>query len=428
MHLRPPSQLRLVQASACLSGALFGYDTAIIATTLEAVKETFQLSSALLGLFVSIALFGAVVGSIFGGQVADSWGRQNVILAADVGFVLGALCMALAPAFPILLLGRFLVGLAIGSSAVVVPVFLAELANLANLANLADDAAQVSRGSFVGMNVVYITFGQLMAYVVGVLLYPSWRIVLGTAVLPAVVQGVALHYVCKRQAAPMEPPPSLGDTGSIWRNARDLWQRREVKIGLRMHVVQQASGINAVLYWSPLLVASAWSGTKEPHGEVTTRLVLLASMIPVAVNCAGSFLSMFLVDQGRRTTLLASLAASITTMGLTSLALALGAGGLPVVFLLTAFVFAYSLGLGSLPWLVSEMFAPSIRGQATGLCTAANWTANMLFTQAFAMLRPSFGFFLICICSAALAWPLIDEFPETAGKSLDDSSALFDCE
>ena len=414
-----PSHLQLVQASACLAGFLFGYDTAIIATTLEAVKETFQLSSALLGLFVSIALFGAVIGSIFGGQAADDLGRQNVVLGADVAFVLGALCMALAPVFPVLLLGRFLVGLAIGSSAVVVPVFLAELADLADPA---DDGSQIARGSFVGMNVVYITFGQLMAYAVGLLLYPSWRTVLGSAVLPALVQGVALHFVCKRQNLLMEPSPSLGDGGPIWRNVLDLWQRREVKIGLRLHVLQQASGINTVLYWSPLLVASAWSGTQ---GEGTTRLMLLASMLPVAVNCAGSFVSMTLVDRGRRQTLLISLAASIATMILVSLAFALDAGGLLVVFLLSAFVFAYSIGLGSVPWLCSELFAPAIRGQATGLCTAANWAANMLFTQVFAMIHPSLGFALIAVGSAALGFPLVAEFPETASKSLDEASAMF---
>lgn len=415
-------QLRLVQASACLAGFCFGYDTSIIATTLEAVRDEFQLSSALLGLFVSIALFGAVVGSIFGGQVADEWGRPNVIFVADIGFVLGALCMALAPVFPVLLLGRFLVGLAIGSSAVVVPVFLAELAELAS-----DDTAQVARGSFVGMNVVYITFGQLVAYVVGFLLYPSWRTVLGSAVLPAIVQAMAFHSVSKRYTAPMDPSPSSPnreDIVPIWRNALDLWQRREVRTGIRLHVLQQASGINAVMYWSPLLVASAWSGTKEAQGEATTRLVLLASMIPVAVNCAGSWLSMALVDRGRRTTLLASLAGSITIMAMTSLAFALDAGGLPVVFMLSAFVAAYSVGLGSIPWLVSELFAPSIRAQAASLCAAANWTANMLFTQAFAMIDPSLAFLLTAIASASIGWSLVSNFPEAAGISLDEASTL----
>ncbi len=411
-----PIHLRLVQASACLAGFLFGYDTAVIATTLEAVKETFQLSSALLGLFVSIALLGALLGSFLGAQAADEWGRQTVVLGADVGFVLGALCMALAPVFPVLLLGRFLVGLAIGSSAVVVPVFLAELADLA------EDGSQIARGSFVGMNVVYITFGQLMAYVVGLVFYGSWRTVLGSSLLPALVQGVALHIVCKRQRALMEAPQSLGDGPPRWRNVLDLWQRREVKIAMRLHVLQQASGINTVLYWSPLLVAGAWSGTE---GEGTTRLVLLASMLPVAVNCAGSYLSMALVDEGRRRALLTSLAASTATIALTSLAFALDAGGLLIVFLLSAFVFAYSLGLGSVPWLCSELFAPEIRAGATGMCTAANWAANMLFTQVFAMVPPALGFALIAGCSAVLGFPLVGEFPETAGKTMEEAAAQF---
>ena len=153
--------------------------------------------------------------------------------------------------------------------------------------------------------------------------------------------------------------------------------------------------------------------------------MLLASMLPVAVNCAGSYLSMALVDEGRRRALLTSLAASTATIALTSLAFALDAGGLLIVFLLSAFVFAYSLGLGSVPWLCSELFAPEIRAGATGMCTAANWAANMLFTQVFAMVPPALGFALIAGCSAVLGFPLVGEFPETAGKTMEEAAAQF---
>ena len=373
--------MNLVQATASLSGLLFGFDTAIIATALGAIKDEFQLKSdASLGLFVSIALLGAMIGSLGGGRVADARGRRNIIIAADAAFLLGALCMAVAPTFSLLLLGRFLVGLAIGASANVVPVFLTELAE-----KLGDDHSQ-RRGSFVGINVVFITFGQLMAYLVGLVFIGRWRLTLGSAAVPALVQAVAMHHACKK-AELTEFPPRFGSQPSFLDQIKTLRDKR-VQLGVRLHVLQQVSGINLVLYWSPLIVANAWSGGTDQEHEQSfalqepTRTILLASMLPVAVNCIGSWISLCLIDKaGRRLLLLTSMTGSAMIMALTSLAFALDAGGPLIVSLLTIFVLLYSIGLGSVPWLCAEIFPPDLRGSANGICTSANWFTNMVLSQ-----------------------------------------------
>src|ERR1700677_2032111 len=117
----------LIAGVAALGGLLFGYDTGVISGALLFVRQVMSLSPALQGIVVAIALAGAAIGAAMGGYLSDRFGRRRVILGAGLLFIAGAVISAVASGVIILLIGRFLVGLAIGVASMLTPLYLAEI-------------------------------------------------------------------------------------------------------------------------------------------------------------------------------------------------------------------------------------------------------------------------------------------------------------
>eukprot|EP00889_Picochlorum_renovo_P003786 jgi/Picre1/30816/NNA_006176.t1 len=173
----PKASLFLCSTVASLGGFLFGFDTGVIAGALPYIRQDDMFpdddpvySSWIQGTIVSSTLIGGALGSVVFGMAADMYGRHRILVLTDGIFVLGGILMCFAGSCLELILGRFIVGLAIGASAVIVPVFISEHA-----------PAHV-RGEFVTMNTVYVTVGQLAAYIVNVVcsyVEGTWRVMLG---------------------------------------------------------------------------------------------------------------------------------------------------------------------------------------------------------------------------------------------------------
>lgn len=148
------------------------------------IRSRVWCSSAFLqGTIVSAALAGGGIGSIVGGILADGIGRHATMIVTDAVFAVGACLMGFAPHVSLLILGRFVVGFGVGSSCVVVPVFIAERA-----------PPQV-RAQYVTMNILSVTFGQVSAYVsnyVFSFVPGTWRWMLGIAALPSLAQAILL--------------------------------------------------------------------------------------------------------------------------------------------------------------------------------------------------------------------------------------------
>ena len=414
LELEQPAHLRAAVSS--LSGLLFGFDTTLIACALPSIGEAFGIGSFSLGSVVTLGLVGAALGSLAGGAAADRVGREHVLFLCDALFCSGSLLMALAPSLSWLLLGRLVVGMAVGAGACIVPVYLAEL-----FRNELDD-----RGRHVGSNVVYITGGQFLAYLVGIALYPRWRIVLASGCVPAVIQALLLRYIHAspsgateaRQDLPAAPSPLHAESVSL----SEIAKSQAIKTGCLLQALQQASGINAVMYFAPTLLVSQ---ADKAGLTDNTRAVLVASLLPVIINVAGSWLSLRLVDRiGRRPLLLGSLAGTIVTLFLLSLAFAFAADiGVALVFLLCLFVACYSVGLGSVPWTwTSEVMPSGCRATANSITTSANWLSNVVVAAVATVFidRPAISFALFAIVSAAGASLLANEsvFPETRGVEI----------
>ena len=99
---------------AALGGLLFGFDTAVIAGTTHALTETFQLSPAALGMTVSAALWGTILGSMSAGIPGDRIGRRDSLRILAVLYLVSSLGCALAWSLPALVIFRFIGGLGIG--------------------------------------------------------------------------------------------------------------------------------------------------------------------------------------------------------------------------------------------------------------------------------------------------------------------------
>ncbi|KIW37763.1 uncharacterized protein PV06_09755 [Exophiala oligosperma] len=176
-------------ASACVSGLLFGYDTGVISSTLVSIGT--DLSSRPLtnldkGVITSCTSFFALVASPLAGILADKMGRKNVILVADALFALGALWQAFTSSVWGMIWGRSVVGLAIGGASLIVPLYISEL------------SPSHLRGRLVTTSLLFITGGQVIAYLVGWAFSTTpggWRWMVGLGSAPALAQMAMLAFM-----------------------------------------------------------------------------------------------------------------------------------------------------------------------------------------------------------------------------------------
>lgn len=272
---------RLVVLSA-LFGFLFGFDEGVIAGALPFIGKQFSISAVAEGFMTAAVPLGAVAGAIMAAVWSDRLGRRRVLLACSVLFGIGSIISGLAPGVVVLTFARLLLGMAIGASALAAPMFLAELASAER------------RGAIVSAFQLMITVGILVSYLTGLGLANSghWRTMLMLGVVPAVVTFSGMigavespRWLVLRgqdaQAAEVirRLQPDLGRV-QVDRMVADIRDRtvapgqdagwgaflasgvRQVTIFAMMaFLLQQVSGINAVIYYAPRILHSSGFGS-----------------------------------------------------------------------------------------------------------------------------------------------------------------------
>ncbi len=437
-------QFGLIVGIAALGGLLFGYDTGVISGALLFIREVFHLSATMQGVVAGIALLGATVGAAGAGVLSDRFGRRVVILVTALVFVAGSVVSALAGGLAALLAGRVLVGLAIGVSSMLTPLYLAEV------------APAESRGSMVSLNQVLITLGILVSYFVGYLLASAaegWRWMLAAGVVPGAVLFVGMlllpesprwlaghgraaeaEAVLRRLrgtrdyrdelAALRSDLKSEGGRLARWADLLTPAMRRPLAIGIGLAMFQQITGINTVIYFAPTIFQSA--------GLSSASVSILATAGVGAVNVLTTLVAMWLIDRvGRRVLLLVGLAGMAATLCVLAGAFTVGAGGnlaALTVGALAAYVGCFAIGLGPVFWLlIAEIFPLALRGRAMSLATVANWGFNLLVTLTFLNLVELFGqtgvFLLYAVLTAAAFVFVLRLVPETKGRSLEQIEA-----
>ncbi|PWV10416.1 putative sugar transporter [Trypanosoma cruzi] len=434
---------------AALGGFLFGYDTSVINGALFQMKDYFGFSehSWKAGLIVSIAVIGAFVGAFIPGIASLRFGRRTCIAMADLLFAAGSLLMAVAVNVEMVLVGRAVVGLGIGISSVTVPVYLSEI------------TSAESRGATVVFNGVSLTGAQFIASVVTALLVQftsikvGWRVALGLGALPAIVQLVGLVFflpesprwllakgdrenafklaerfevdICRSDESECSENFAINYSG-IFKKA----MRRRLLIGCMLHVLQQASGINTIMYYSAVILYDA--GFKDPKTPVILSIPL------AGINAVSTISGLFTVDRwGRRILLqISANACLVITIAMTAVGFFLGnqipysIGGWVFLSLLGVYLIFFAPGLGAMPWVVmGEIFPNHLRSTAASLATMCNWASNALVSQVFPILMGSIGvggtFSVICGCIAFAAVFIQLFVVETKGLTLEEIDLLF---
>ncbi|GAB14247.1 putative myo-inositol transporter IolT [Arthrobacter globiformis NBRC 12137] len=439
-------RLGMVAMVATFGGLLFGYDTGVINGALRPMTADLGLTPITEGIVTSSLLFGAAAGAVGGGRLADTWGRRKTIILLAVLFLVGALSCVFAPNFEVMVVGRVILGLAVGGASSVVPVYLAEL------------APYEIRGSLAGRNELMIVIGQLAAFVVNAIIGNLWgefggvwRIMLAVAAVPAVAlflgmlrmpesprwlisrgrtqEALAVLKTIRssdRAEAEMADVKHLADEEeemnlSGWGALKNKWILRILLVGIGLGVAQQLTGINSIMYYGQsVLVEAGFSSSGA----------LIANIAPGVIAVVGGVIALSMMQRvNRRTTLL--LGFTLTTIchfliGIASIALPVGNPARPfvILFLVVAFVGSMQTFLNIAVWvMLSEIFPLHIRGFAIGVSIFCLWIANAFLGLFFPTLVASVGitgtFFMFGIVGILALIFIYTQVPETRGRTLE---------
>lgn len=442
-HMRRLGTVALV---ATFGGLLFGYDTGVINGALTPMAQELGLTPFTEGVVTSALLFGAAFGAIAGGRLSDGWGRRKTIMLLAALFLLGTLSCVLAPTFPVMVVGRILLGLAVGGASAVVPVFLAEL------------APYEIRGKIAGRNELMIVIGQLAAFVFNAIIGSIWgeeggvwRIMLAVSAAPAIALFVGMLRVPEsprwliargrhdealavlktirsheRAEAEMADVKHLADQEQAtkvggWASLKDKWILRIVLVGIGLGVAQQLTGINSIMYYGQAVLVE--SGFDQSGA-------LIANIAPGVIAVIGGLIGLRLMQTlNRRTTLIIGFSLTTTMhflIGIASVALPVGNELRPYVILalVVAFVGSMQTFLNIAVWvMLSEMFPLFIRGFAVGISIFCLWIANAFLGLYFPSLIDGLGitgtFFLFGAVGVLALIFIYSQVPETRGRTLE---------
>ncbi len=425
-------------AITALGGLLFGYDTGVVSGALLFLKDDFGgLSSFQQELVTSLLLVGAVIGALTAGRVSDWIGRRPTVLITALVFIVGVLLAAFTPTYPVLLVARVIIGLAVGSASMIVPLYIGEI------------VPPRVRGGLVSLNQLAITIGILSSYLIDYGLSDSgnWRLMFGLAAIPAAAlflgmlfQRESPHWLIRqgRDDEARDVLRRLRDDTDIEaeiREVHELSQRQGsyrdlisprvrplVMVGVMLAVFQQITGINTVIYYAPTLLQGAGLGNNA---------ALLANVVNGAVNVGMTVVAIWLLDKaGRRPLLLSGTAGMAVGMAIVGCSFIGGStlhGGLAIVAIAGLLIYtgSFAIGLGPVFWLlIAEIYPLKIRGAAMSVASMANWAANFVVTVSFLTLLGAIGgsgaFFLfgfLTLVALAYFWRKV---PETKGRSLQE--------
>jgi len=450
---RTSSYLLLVGLVVMLSGLLFGYDQGVISGALDGIEKEFSVGTILLEVITSWVTLGAMVGALAAGAVADRVGRRRTILLAGVLFVAGSLIEALAPDAYVLVLGRVVIGFGVGVASVAAPLYAAET------------APARFRGRMVSLYQLAITIGIFVAYFVDYLLTHSddWRVMLGISAVPGVLLLIVMfplrdtpRWYMKVQRRPdaeealakAEPDVDVAVELDHMQDTLDLeaaqstrwgevfaarW-RRPLVIGVTLAVLQQLTGINAIIYYADKIFAAA--GFLSPASQSLATLWAIG-----AVNVVATLVAVAWVDHfGRKPLLMTGsigMFASLVVVGAMFLKMKHGVSatdtsgpGMVTLVALVVFIASFAFSLGPVVWtIINEIYPAQVRGKGVAVATAANWFAAWLVSQFFlslvSLISETGVFWLFAFFCLVTYWFVHRFVPETKGKSLEQLQAMW---
>lgn len=453
---------------ATLGGLLFGYDTAVISGTVGSLEQFFILPFGLeetaansrLGLVVSSALIGCIIGGLSGGVISKSLGRKNGLILAALLFLLSAIGSAMPEMLIkpigqadhtfiyIFIVYRIVGGIGVGLASMLSPLYIAEIA-----------PAKI-RGKLVSMNQFAIVFGMLVVYFVNYYISRQgddnwlntvgWRWMFASEVIPATLFLIMLFFVpdtprslvlkskSEKALEVLSKVNGLEEAKVILTDIQNTVVSHSGKlfsygipvivIGVLLSVFQQFVGINVVLYYAPEIFKSMGSGTDAS---------LLQTIIVGAVNLLFTVLAILTVDKfGRKPLMIIGALGMAFAMFALGTAFYLKSVGIGALIFMLIYVASFAMSWGPVCWvLLSEIFPNRIRGRALAVAVAAQWISNYLVSWTFPMMDKNsylleqfnhgFAYWIygvMSVLATILVWKFV---PETKEKTLEEMENLW---
>lgn len=453
----------VIPAVAALGGLLFGFDIGIVSGAIPYFQKNFGIDNSWVELITTSGLVGAALGAMVCGWIADRTGRKKVVLAAALFFAAGSIWSGMAPDPTTLLTARFFLGIAIGLASTAVPLYIAEISPAGR------------RGMLVASFQLMITVGIMVSYFINMAFAlpegapgynDCWRPMFYSGVIPAALMFAGMAFLpesprwlmskgnerkCREILEKVEETKLVDgaiskmkeeieldkSTTGQWRIIFQPWLRTPLIIAIGIMFMQQFTGINTIIYYSPkIFLMSGFDGA---------RAAIVASVSVGVVTVLFTLVSLFMVDRlGRRKlyfTGLGGMVVALLAIG-TAFAFYSSLGGSIkqiTIVLVWVYVAFYCISLGPLGWLIiSEIFPLKIRGLGTSIGSFSCWVFNSIVAFTFFKIvraltlpgtdiilennnvgNPAGAFwFYALIGIAGLIWGY-HFIPETKGKSLE---------
>ncbi|EMR00551.1 sugar porter family MFS transporter [Paeniglutamicibacter gangotriensis] len=458
---RVTPRLVAMASTAALGGFLFGFDSAIINGTVDAVREQFSLGSGLLGFTVSCALLGAALGAWFAGVCSQRFGRVRTMLIASVLLTISALGCGLAFGVWDLILWRFIGGIGVGFASVIAPAYIAEI------------APAKQRGRLGTLQQLALVSGIFLAFLLSAMIawlaggaseitwfgLEAWRWMFLTGIVPSLVYGILAsrlpespRYLVEKNddegarkvlidvvgmsagEATDQKIAEIKSTVNLERRQRfaDLFGgkfgfKTLIWVGILLSIFQQLVGINVIFYYSTTMWKSV--GFQESDS-------FMISVITSVTNIVATIVAISLVDKvGRKLLLLVGSGMMTLSLGTMAVAFAQavtvngelslpGHWGIVALVAANLFVVGFGASWGPVVWvLLGEMFPNNIRALALGLGAAAQWIANFVVSTTFPALadlglQVAYGLYAgFALLSFLFVWRMVRE---TNGRQLED--------
>ncbi|MDC3352470.1 sugar porter family MFS transporter [Crocinitomicaceae bacterium] len=446
--------LLLITCVSALGGLLFGYDTGVINGTQYYLTKYFELNSEMQGFVVGSALIGCLVGALVAAPLSIKLGRKNSLILSALLFTLSAWGSGL-PGFmpesiPLIIVFRIIGGLGIGIASMNAPLYIAEIAPAAKRGRLVTYYQMaVVVGFFVVFLATYFIDSNLTEQAN---IEYGWRQMFWSELIPSILFLGLLFIVPKsprwlvlngqtEEASKVlqkihgeEMAKAEGE--AIMKEAATLKEKLKISdftklalviilIGSVLSMLQQFTGINAVLYYGADIFEKALGFGKE---DILMQQVLLAF-----VNLVFTFVAMFTIDKlGRKPLIYAGSAGMLIGFLLLGITLQQQAVGFLSLLGVLIFIGSFAMSMGPVVWvMLSEMFPNKIRSVAMAVAVSAQWAANYFVAQTFPMVMssetnngpfwngslPYFIFILFIVFIIIFTFKFI---PETKGKSLEE--------
>jgi sugar porter (SP) family MFS transporter len=424
-----------------LGGLLFGFDTAVISGTTHALSQVYHLSPALLGVTVSSALVGTVIGAMAAGIPGQKFGRRDSLRVMAIFYVLSSIGCALAWNWSALIVFRFIGGLGIGGSSVLGPMYIAEI------------APPKWRGRLVGFFQVNIVIGILLAYISNATIgslhlgAAEWRWMFGVSGVPAAIFLAAL-FVIPRSPRWLVTQSNLEEALAVLRvigvpqpkeeldeivasvhlersaSTDPLFSRRyrfPIFIAITVGMFSQLSGINAILYYLNDIFALA--GASKISGN-------LQAVAVGATNLVATLLAMSVIDKfGRKKLLLIGTVGLFVCLTIISILFITRSHLGWLVWLLMLYIASFAMSQGAVLWVyISEVFPNRVRSKGQSLGSSSHWITNAIISLVFPVMAKSSGaypfifFAAMMVVDFVLVWFY---YPETSGISLEEMQHKF---